>query len=146
MDLKKSKITLVKYNNKEDLYNFLSNFNYIEIGELDLDLSISELKRDLLLDTLIDGVDSVKWIYIDVENININNSDLPAQRGSHKIASINNFVSKFHLEKNFKLIFGYTNERFEHGMIHRVNLSIDILEGGEIIKNYSSYNVYNFKF
>jgi hypothetical protein len=44
------------------------------------------------------------------------------------------------------LIFGYTNERFEHGMIHRVNLSIEIKEDGSIKKNYSNYSVYNFKF
>ena len=146
MDLKESKITLVKYNRAEDLYRFLSDYNYIEIKDLTMDLSIPGLKRDLLLDTLIDEVDSIKWIYIDVENINFFDDNKPGQRGSHKINSINNFISKFHLEKNFRLIFGYLNERFEHGMIHRVNLSIDIREGGEIIKNYSTYNIYNFKF
>lgn len=146
MDLKESKITLVKYIKSDDLDNFLSNFNHIKIDDLEQDFSLSNLKRDLFLDAIIDDVDCVKWIYIDVENLKITDSNKPQQRGTHKIVSINNFISKLKLERNFRLIFGYTNDRFEHGMIHRVNLSIDIKEGGEIIYNYSNYSVYNFKF
>ena len=81
-----------------------------------------------------------------MENLQVNDNNRPGQRGLHKVNAINNFISKLHLERNFRLIFGYVNDKFEHDMIHRVNLSIEIKEGGDIVQIYSNYNVYNFRF
>ena len=68
------------------------------------------------------------------------NHDVPGQRGSNRIIVINNLIANLHLDNNFRLILGFTNESFNYDLINRCNLFLEI-SGDKIEKEISSYNI-----
>lgn len=145
MELGKSKVTLIKYDNKESLDNFLSTLNYVNLNEISLEMNLVSFKRELLIDEVLnDDEKDYRYFYVDVNSVLVNwDYKVAQQRGAEKLATINNLISNLNLDKNFRLIFGLSDDTFQHSLIHRCNLFIEMI-GDEIQVRKSTYGVYNF--
>lgn len=99
-----------------------------------MDMNLSSLKRDLVIDEVLVDVDSVRinWDY-----------KVATQRGTEKLSVINNLISNLNLDKNFRLIFAFSGDSFQHSLINRCNLFLELFKEDVILKK-SSYSIYNF--
>lgn len=143
MGLGKSKVTLIKYDDKESLDSFLSTLNYVNLNEISLEMNLASFKRDLLIDEVLsDEEQDYRYFYVDVDSVLIKwDYKAAQQRGTEKLAIINNLISSLNLDKNFRLIFAFKEDSFQHNLIHRCNRFVEIIDG-QIIERKSSYNVY----
>ncbi len=77
--IKQSDVTLIGYTfqNERIKDELISNFNYIDVGEIDSSFSLLSFLRNLKLNSILEN-DSVKYpdyILIDTNNIPLNNND-----------------------------------------------------------------------
>lgn len=145
MELSKSKVTLIKYDNKKNLDMFLSKINYVNLNEISKEMNLSSFKRDLFIDEVLnDGEVDYKYFLVDVDSVRVVwNYKGATQRGTEKLSVINNLISDLNLDKNFRLIFAFNEESFQHSLINRCNLFLEIVNG-EILERKSTYSIYNF--
>lgn len=145
MELSKSKVTLIKYDNKKNLDMFLSKINYVNLNEISKEMNLSSFKRDLFIDEVLnDGEVDYKYFLVDVDSVGVVwNYKGATQRGTEKLSVINNLISDLNLDKNFRLIFAFNEESFQHSLINRCNLFLEIVNG-EILERKSTYSIYNF--
>lgn len=77
--IKQSDITLIGYNfrNERTKDEFISNFNYVEIEEMDSSFSFKSFFRDLKIKSVLENtsVKNPEYILLDINNIRYNNSD-----------------------------------------------------------------------
>ena len=144
MDLGKSKVTIIKYDNKKNLDNFLSKLNYVNLNEISKEMNLSSFKRDLVIDEVLsDDKLHYKYFLVDVDSVKVKwNYKVATQRGTEKLSAINNLISNLNLDKNFRLIFAFNEESYQHSLIHRCNLFLEIIDG-EILERKSTYNVWS---
>lgn len=143
MELSKSKVTLIKYDNKENLDNFLSKINYVNLNEISKEINLANFKRDLVIDEVLSDFElEFRYFVVDVDSVRVKwNYKGATQRGTEKLSVINNLISNLNLDKNFRLIFAFNEESFQHSLINRCNLFLEIIDG-QINERKSSYNVY----
>lgn len=143
MELSKSKVTLIKYDNKENLDNFLSKINYVNLNEISKEINLASFKRDLVIDEVLSDFElEFRYFVVDIDSVRVKwNYKVATQRGSEKLSVINNLISNLNLDKNFRLIFAFSDDSFQHSLIHRCNLFLEIIDG-EIQVRESTYNVY----
>ncbi len=145
MELSKSKVTLIKYDNKENLDNFLSKINYVNLNEISKEMNLASFKRDLVIDEVLSDFElEFRYFVVDVDSVRVKwDYKVATQRGSEKLSVINNLISDLNLDKNFRLIFAFSDDSFQHSLINRCNLFIELFKEDVILKK-SSYSIYNF--
>jgi hypothetical protein len=94
--VKQSDVTLIGYTFRDEKIKdeLISNFNYIEVGQIDLSFSLKSFLRDLKLKSILETGEVVKkpdYILLDIGNIPIKNND--ALYGRQKF--IKTFVEDF---------------------------------------------------
>lgn len=136
MELSKSKVTLIKYDNKENLDNFLSKINYVNLNEISKEINLSSFKRDLVIDEVLSDFElEFRYFVVDIDSVRVNwDYKVAQQRGTEKLSVINNLISDLNLDKNFRLIFAFSGDSFQHSLINRCNLFLEY-----VILKKSSY-------
>ena len=132
MDLGKSKVTIIKYDYKENLDNFLSKINYVNLNEISKEMNLTSFKRDLVIDEVLSDFElEFRYFVVDIDSVRVKwNYKVATQRGAEKLSVINNLISDLNLDKNFRLIFAFSNDdSFQHSLIHRCNLFLEIIDG-----------------
>lgn len=140
MELSKSKVTLIKYDNKENLDNFLSKINYVNLNEISKEINLSSFKRDLVIDEVLSDFElEFRYFVVDIDSVRVNwDYKVAQQRGTEKLSVINNLISDLNLDKNFRLIFAFSGDSFQHSLINRCNLFLELFKEDVILKK-SSY-------
>lgn len=131
MDLGKSKVTIIKYDYKENLDNFLSKINYVNLNEISKEMNLASFKRDLVIDEVLSDFElEFRYFVVDIDSVRVKwNYKVATQRGAEKLSVINNLISDLNLDKNFRLIFAFSDDSFQHSLIHRCNLFLEIIDG-----------------
>ncbi len=144
MELSKSKVTLIKYDYKENLDNFLSKINYVNLNEISKEMNLASFKRDLVIDEVLSDFElEFRYFVVDIDSVRVKwNYKVATQRGTEKLSVINNLISDLNLDKNFRLIFAFSDDSFQHSLINRCNLFIELFKEDIILKK-SSYNVWS---
>jgi hypothetical protein len=144
LELSKSKVTLIKYDYKENLDNFLSKINYVNLNEISKEMNLASFKRDLVIDEVLSDFElEFRYFVVDIDSVRVKwNYKVATQRGTEKLSVINNLISDLNLDKNFRLIFAFSDDSFQHSLINRCNLFIELFKEDIILKK-SSYNVWS---
>jgi hypothetical protein len=94
--VKQSDVTLIGYTFRDERIKdeLISNFNYIDVGQIDSSFSLKSFLRDLKLNSILEN-DSVKnpdYILLDTGNIHLKNNNALYERQPTKSQSIKTFV------------------------------------------------------
>lgn len=110
--INKSKITTIGYNFKDELIKdeLISNFNCIEIREINSSFSFKSFLRNQKLNHILDGFDYSNYILIDLNKIIPPYDDSGTQKWD-KLSFINNFLKNLRLsilDTDYKIILTST--------------------------------------
>jgi len=108
--INKSKITTIGYNFKDELIKdeLISNFNCIEIKEINSSFSFKSFLRNQKLNHILDDIDYSKYILLDIDKI-----EPPYDGGPQKwdkLSFINNFLKNLRssiLDTDYKIILTF---------------------------------------
>jgi len=75
--VKQSDVTLIGYTFQDEKIkdDLISNFNYIDVGQIDSSFSFKSFLRDLKLKSILETVKKPDYILLDIGNIPIKNND-----------------------------------------------------------------------
>jgi hypothetical protein len=101
--VKQSDVTLIGYNFQDEKIKdeFISNFNYIDVGEIDSSFSFKSFLRDLKLQSILETGEVVKkpdYILLDIGNIPFKNNDVLYSRSKFVRSFVEDFRSQIYTD------------------------------------------------